>query len=89
MVIVGVMLSAVARSIWLDMPSWPDVVLILWVDKSLRTSSCEQVTLGKQGSHCEESSGMLSLTLGEKQVEKNLLSMLAFCKEEVAGGGGT
>ena len=27
---------------------------------------------------------MLDLTLGEKQVEKNLLSRLAFCKEKVA-----
>ena len=39
----GDMESAVDHNIWPEMPSGPDAVLILWVERSFCTSSVEQV----------------------------------------------
>ena len=65
--------SAVFLTIILEMPSGPEAVFVLYVDKSLDTSSTEQVILEREQSRdLEVSEGEEEKEEGrEKQDEKN------------------
>lgn len=79
----GEMESAVARSIWLEIPSGPEAVWDFSEVRILRTSASSQVTQLSFGPEEVGRSEVLVLEGGLKQDEKNSLRMFALANSGV------